>query len=193
MSAGKGLVHVRTGGWTLVNLLALLDLTQTAEPQLHATLQAKTKRLLKEILAIDPRRYEGVIHAGITTEALARYHRQYGQQDPKVARQALDRIIEIATLYAKEQWSDADHEFYYRVDNHKMTLEYGSYLLLFGLAYAAEHTEDQAVRSLLTDRIETLVSVAGQPAKTVKGFGMKFRSSYQALGVLEEPQGVPKR
>lgn len=193
MRAGKGLVHVRTGGWTLVNLLALLDLTQTAEPELHAALQQKTQRLLKEIVAIEPDRYEGVIHAGITTEAMARYHWQYGDQDPRTAKQVLDRLIQIVTLYSREQWSDADKEFYYRVDNHKMTLEYGSYLIMLGLAYGAENTTDPAVESLLTQRLQALVAGAAEPTDTTKGLGMKFRCSYRALGVMAEPQAGRRR
>ena len=185
MSASGGMVHIRTGGWTLINLLALLTLTDHSEPELHKALTARTQKLVQVLVQVDPAKYEGVIHAGVVTEALARFHFAHAGTAPELAAKALERVVQVTTYYVDEQWSAQEGRFNYRLDEEDRTLDSGSYLLLFGLAYASSASGDPAVKARLTPVIESLMASGGEPAKTFKAFGMKYRSCYRALGALQ--------
>ncbi|MBU2502364.1 hypothetical protein KJ682_13610 [bacterium] len=185
MSASGGMVHIRTGGWTLINLLALLTLTEHSEPELHKALTARTQKLVQVLVQVDPAKYEGVIHAGVVTEGLGRFHFAYAATAPELAAKALERVVQVTTYYVDEQWSAQEARFNYRLDEEDRTLDAGSFLLLFGLAYASSASDDPAVKAKLAPVIESLTASASEPAKTFKAFGMKYRSCYRALGALQ--------
>ncbi len=193
MNRDKDMVHIRTAGWTLINLLSMQVLTQQAEPDLQAALDRKTDELLKVILDVPPRKYEGIIHAGVVTEALSRYHSRHRQDKPQLAAQALARVLDVDNFFVEKQWSTSDDRFYYRQDNHSKTLQSGSFLMMLGLAYGGTHAEDAATRERLLGCARAMLDNFGKPATTPKALGMKFRSTFRALGVMQERQDTGRQ
>ncbi len=192
MNRNKNMVHIRTAGWTLINLLSIQVLTQTAEPELQAVLDRKTDELLQVILDVPVRKYEGIIHAGVVTEALSRYHHRHRQDKPQLAAKALAMVIDVDNFFVENQWSAGDSRFYYRQDNHSMTLKAGSYLMMLGLAYGGTHAEDSATRDRLLDCARSMLNTVGKPATTPKALGMKFRNTFRGLGILQSGHGGRK-
>ncbi len=188
MNRDKDMVHIRTAGWTLINLLSMQVLTQKAEPDLQAVLDRKTDKLLQVILDVPPRKYEGIIHAGVVTEALSRYHHRHRQDKPQLAAKALARVIDVDNFFVENQWSAGDDRFYYRQDNHSKTLKAGSYLMMLGLAYGGTHAEDSATRERLLGCARSMLHTVGKPATTPKALGMIFRNTFRGLGIMQADQ-----
>lgn len=185
MNRDKDMVHIRTAGWTLINLLALETLTTHAEPALAAALAEKTDKLVSVILAVPPRKYEGIIHAGVVSEALSRYHHDHQKDRPELASRALNMVIDVGMFFTGNQWAASENRFYYRQDDHSKTLKAGSYLMMLGLAYGGTHAESSATRNQLLGCAHAMLNSQSKPATTPKALGMMFRSTFRALAVLQ--------
>jgi len=185
MNRDKDMVHIRTAGWTLINLLSLETLTAHAEPALAAALAEKTDQLVSVILEVPPRKYEGVIHAGVVSEALARYHHAHQKDRQALASRALAMVIDVGVFFTGNQWAASENRFYYRQDDHSKTLQAGSYLMMLGLAYGGAHAESAATRNQLLGCAHSLLNSMDKTATTSKSLGMMFRSTFRALAFLQ--------
>lgn len=197
MNAGSNHVQPRSAGWTLINLVSLRLLTRGLEPALDAQLEQKTVDLLLGVdegdpldglLAVDPARYKGVIHAAVVSEGLARFHRENREADPITAALALDGLLALTEHFVDTNWDPVENAFYYAYGDPSQHLYAGSALFLHGLAYAAWQTTDVLLRAKLggvaTLVLQHNIELASAP-DGAKGIGMQFRNSLRALGPLQ--------
>ncbi len=170
-------VESRNVGWPLINLMAAWEITEYRDPDLHREIRAAAGKLARALTRVPVGRHQGGIHAGVSLEALCRYHEKTG--DAGCARY----ITELARFWATSQWS-ADKNAFNITTNEPGTADASmTGLLLYGMAYANHLAPDAQLRTAIEKATKSL-----EPESTnyAKRFGQLYRSTPRAFALINE-------
>ncbi|RMH03111.1 MAG: hypothetical protein D6702_07060 [Planctomycetota bacterium] len=176
------LLHTRTAAWPLVNLDVLADLScgMPGEESLHADLLAAMRDCVAVLASVPADRVRSSIHAGITLEGLARWHRRTG--DPVAAA----CLTDLARYWAKTQYDWQEHAFRYRAEGPTEAYPGMSGLVLYGLAYAESLEHDEDLWAVIEDAWQHLPQRTGY----AKAFAMLYRTAPLALERLRNLRSI---
>ncbi len=165
-------VSAREAGWPLINLLSLAVITEKSEPELHARIERALGDLVKTIISVPPRQYQGTLHAAVVAEGLARYHERTG--DPR----ALQHLIDLARYWSANLWDARSRSFREEKGGHGSAELSATFL--YGLTYAAWKSGDADLARRAREVAEsTSTRGFGYP----KAFAQQFRNSQRAFAL----------
>jgi hypothetical protein len=171
-------LFTRSLAWPLINLVALSDLTEHREPDLHAQLRLAATRLAVQLATTPVERCEGSTSAGLTMEALARFHVKTGNE--AVAQ----GLVDWARHWSSTQWNRRLGAFQYRYRQSRPAWKSLTALCLLGLAYAADlEPADAQLRSRVLEARDSLLTGDTDYAKE---FAMRYRSTARALEIIRQ-------
>jgi hypothetical protein len=168
-------VFSRTISWPLINLVSLWDLTEGREPELHAKIVHGARLLAERMCEIRVEAHQGGIHAGVGTEALARYHSR--TEDPAIARY----LVRWARYWAATQWNPRRRQFQYIQDQREPAWPGMTGLVLYGLAYAQSLSPDPKLKRRVLEARDSVAEITSY----AKSLGNLYRSTPQAMGIIE--------
>jgi len=173
LGSKKEPVLAREIGWPLINLLALEDLTERRDEELNVRIRQEAAKLAQLIARIPPERYEGSVHSGIASEALARYHERTAEGG--------DYLLRFTRYWASTQWNDEEEEFQYRQGSDDTNGTWSNGINLFGIVYSADVSADPQMRHRALEVLEPLVTTTTSDGKD---FAQKYRSTWRALDYM---------
>ena len=171
------LVESRNAGWPLINMMAVGEITEYRDPDLDSEVRRAADQLAELLMRVRVEQHQGGIHAGVTLEALCRYHEK--TRDARCGRY----IVELARFWASSQWNGRKNSFNNTTNEPESADASMTGLLLYGLAYANQLTPDKR----LQDAIEKATrSLASESTNYAKRFGQLYRSTPRAFALIAD-------
>lgn len=170
-------VESRNAGWPLINLMAAWEITEGRDEELNGEVRVTAAKLVQLLTRIPVQMHAGGIHAGVSLEALCRYHEK--TRDAECARY----IPELARYWASSQWNAEKNAFNITTGDSESADDSMTGLLLYGLAYANQLTPDPQLRIAIDKATKSLESESTNYAKR---FAQLYRSTPRAFALFTE-------